>query len=167
MNQTRSTLASSAIFLLLLGYWFVGMPDDSDSPLPNLHRVTESVYSGGQPEGEFGFQKLSELGIETVISVDGAQPDVESAKKYGLKYVHLPHGYDGIEEEHAAKLAKAVQSFGQVYIHCHHGHHRSPAAAAVACVGLDQITPGEGRELLEKAGTSPQYKGPAPSSRPA
>src|SRR5258706_10041968 len=67
--------------------------------LPNALQVHPQVISGGQPEGEAGFVELKGLGIKTIISVDGAKPDVEMAKKYGLRYVHLPHGYDGIPEE--------------------------------------------------------------------
>ena len=132
-----------------------------DKPgLPNLYQPSESIYSGGQPDGEVGFQQLAELGIKTIISVDGARPDVGMAQQYGLTYVHLPHGYDGIDPEHAIKLAKAVQSSdGPVYIHCHHGKHRSPAATAVVCIGLGLLEKQPGIRFLETAGTSPHYVG--------
>jgi len=99
--------------------------------LPNAVHVHAKVISGGQPDGEAAFQELHRLGVKTVISVDGAAPDLELAKKYGLRYVHLPHGYDGIPEPRVQELAKAVRDLeGPIYIHCHHGKHRSPAAAA-------------------------------------
>ncbi|MEO8493658.1 MAG: hypothetical protein ABI614_01205 [Planctomycetota bacterium] len=128
--------------------------------LPNAYRLHENVISGGQPEGESGFQALQKLGVRTVISVDGAQPEVSLAKKYGLRYVHLPHGYDGIPEQRVLELAKAVTDLpGPIYIHCHHGKHRSPAAAAVACISAGLITREAGREVLEVAGTSSDYQG--------
>jgi protein tyrosine phosphatase (PTP) superfamily phosphohydrolase (DUF442 family) len=128
--------------------------------LPNAYRLNESVISGGQPLGAAGFAALKRLGVRTVISVDGAKPDLALAKKHGLRYVHLPHGYDGISERRALELAKAVSDLpGPVYIHYHHGKHRSPAAAAVACIGAGLMTRDEGRELLELAGTSPDYRG--------
>ena len=132
-----------------------------DKPgLPNLYQPCESIYSGGQPDGEVGFQQLAELGIKTIISVDGARPNVSLAQQYGLTYVHLPHGYDGIDPEHAIKLTKAVQSSdGPVYIHCHHGKHRSPAATAVACIGLGMLEKQPGMRFLKQAGTSPHYLG--------
>jgi len=143
-------------------------PTDS---LPNLVQVHEQVYSGGLPEGEAGFGALRDLGVKTVISVDGAKPDVALARKYGLRYVHLPHGYDGIPSERALDLAKAVRDLpGPVYVHCHHGKHRSPAAAAVGCVTAGLIEPKTARGLLERAGTSPHYRGlyeAAESARPA
>lgn len=128
--------------------------------LPNLVRVTPGVLSGGLPDGEVGFASLQWLGVKTVISVDGAQPDVELARRHGLRYVHLPHGYDGISLERSAELAKAVRELeGPVYIHCHHGKHRSPAATAVACVGAGLVDAEQARQLLQVAGTSPHYEG--------
>lgn len=58
--------------------------------LPNPVRIHAHVISGGLPEGNAAFEELKSLGIKTVISVDGAKPDVARAEKYGLRYVHLP-----------------------------------------------------------------------------
>jgi hypothetical protein len=57
-------------------------------------------------------------------------------------------------------LAKAVRDAdGPIYIHCHHGKHRSPAAAAVACVANGYIEPHEAVRILNVAGTNPNYRG--------
>jgi len=128
--------------------------------LPNAIRVNSKVISGGLPEGDAAFAELAALGVKTVISVDGAKPDVETAQRHGLRYVHLPHGYDGIAESRGRELAKAVQELpGPIYIHCHHGKHRSPAAAGVACVLAGMATPQTAHGLLKLAGTSPNYRG--------
>lgn len=128
--------------------------------LPNPVRVHARVISGGLPEGDAAFAELKALGIKTVISVDGAKPDLVTAQKHGLEYVHLPHGYDGVPEERAKELAKAVRDLpGPIYIHCHHGKHRSPAAAAVACVGAGFINHDESRQVLAIAGTGENYRG--------
>ena len=131
-----------------------------DDHLPNAFRIHPNVISGGAPEGEAAFASLKELGVKTIISVDGARPDVGLAKKYRLRYVHMPHGYDGVPEDRAKELAKAVRDLpGPVYFHCHHGKHRSPAAAAVACITLGILQPAEGREVLRAAETSTNYRG--------
>lgn len=128
--------------------------------LPNLVQVHPQVLSGGSPEGDEAFAELRSRGVRTVISVDGAKPDVATAKRFGLRYVHLPHGYDGVPTDRAAELAKAVLDLpGPIYIHCHHGKHRSPAAAAVACVGAGLIASGDARSVLQLAGTSEHYRG--------
>jgi protein tyrosine phosphatase (PTP) superfamily phosphohydrolase (DUF442 family) len=130
-----------------------------DDRLPNAYRLHERVISGGQPD-EAGMQALQELGVKTIISVDGARPDVALAEQYGMRYVHLPHGYDGIPEERARELAKAVRDLeGPIYIHCHHGKHRSPAAAATACIEAGLIPPAYGLPYLHAAGTSENYRG--------
>jgi protein tyrosine phosphatase (PTP) superfamily phosphohydrolase (DUF442 family) len=128
--------------------------------LPNLHRIHDKVLFGGEPDGDEGFRALKELGVKTIISVDGKKPDVEAAKRFGLRYVHLPHGYDGIPEEREKELPKAVRDLeGPIYFHCHHGKHRSPAAAVVACVGAGMIDPSQGVAIFKAAGTSPNYRG--------
>lgn len=128
--------------------------------LSNLIQVHSSVLSGGQPEGELAFEDLSRRGVRTIISVDGATPDVEMAKRFGIRYVHLPHGYDGISPERSLELGKAIHALdGPIYIHCHHGKHRSPAAAAVACVVAGLLTSEQSLRVLELAGTNPHYRG--------
>lgn len=136
--------------------------------LPNAYRLSDNIISGGQPDGEAAFRQLNELGVKTVISVDGATPNVELAKKYGLRYVHLPHGYDGISNDRLLTLAKAVRELpGPIYIHCHHGKHRSPAAAASACVAAGIMSNEEGLAFLEIAGTGKNYRGLFQSVREA
>lgn len=136
--------------------------------LPNPVQVHSKVISGGLPVGDEAFRELQALGVKIVISVDGAKPDVAMAKKHGLRYVHLPHGYDGVPDDRVKELAKAVRDLdGPVYIHCHHGKHRSPAAASVACVAAGLIPPAAGLSVLEIAGTSPSYRGLFASAREA
>jgi hypothetical protein len=144
-------------------------PEKVDAPhLPNAYRIHPKVISGGLPEGDVAFQELKDLGVKTVIDVDGIKPDIETASRYGMRYVHLPHGYDGIPELRARELAKAVHDLpGPIYVHCHHGKHRSPAAAAVACVGAGLVDPGNALLILETAGTSKDYHGLYDSVREA
>lgn len=128
--------------------------------LPNAYRLHPRVISGGEPDGEAGFRELQSLGVRTIISVDGARPDVPLAARFGLRYVHLPHGYDGIPTERVAELAKAVRELpGPVYIHCHHGKHRSPAAATAACIAAGLLEPSDAETILSTAGTSRNYRG--------
>lgn len=129
-------------------------------PLHNVMRVTPRLYSGNSPESDAAFAELQALGVKTIISVDGAKPMVDRAAAYGIRYVHVPVGYDGIEVEQQAKIARAYRDLeGPVYIHCHHGKHRGPAAAASATVILGEMTPQEGVEFLKRAKTAPSYAG--------
>ncbi|MBL8794076.1 MAG: hypothetical protein JNM56_09225 [Planctomycetia bacterium] len=129
--------------------------------LHNVLRVSDRLYSGSSPEGDTGFASLQKLGVKTVISVDGAKPDVERARQFGLRYVHLPIGYDGVPREQALKIARAVRDLpGPVYLHCHHGKHRAPAATAVVQLCLDdRCSIANALATMQTAGTSPHYTG--------
>jgi len=128
--------------------------------VPNLVQVHHDVYSGGQPEGEVAFQELHLMGVQTIISVDGVTPDVANAESHHMRYVHLPHGYDGISDSRVMELAKAVRDLPKpIYIHCHLGRHRSPTAASVACVAAGLISETDAKAVLEIAGTGKNYVG--------
>jgi protein tyrosine phosphatase (PTP) superfamily phosphohydrolase (DUF442 family) len=128
--------------------------------LHNAHRVTPKVLSGAQPEGEESFKVLRDLGVKTIVTVDGATPDVATAKKYGMRYVHLPIGYDGVPREQGMAIAKALDELpGPIYLHCHHGKHRSAAAVAVACVYNGSLKPEQAASVLRTFGTGENYKG--------
>lgn len=130
---------------------------------PGIHNVFElgtNVYSGSTPVGEEGFSSLAKLGVKTIISVDGAKPEVELAKRHGIRYVHLPHGYDGINSERQLQLIKAGAILPRpLYIHCHHGEHRGPAAAALICMANEAWSSPEAEAWLHHAGTSTNYAG--------
>jgi protein tyrosine phosphatase (PTP) superfamily phosphohydrolase (DUF442 family) len=123
-------------------------------------KVSDRIYSGSEPYGEEGFASLAKLGVKAVISVDGAKPNLEAAKKHGLRYVHVPFGYDGVPEEARLSLTSAVREIDSpIYVHCHHGEHRGPAGAAIACIAADALSNKEAIQILERAGTSKNYKG--------
>ncbi len=128
--------------------------------LQNLLKITDKIYSGGEPANSEAFSSIVRLGVKTVVSVDGAQPDVETARKYGLRYIHIPIGYDGIEASACLSLTRLVKDVeGPYYIHCHHGAHRGPAAAAIAGIAEGNIDNKDAHDILELAGTSENYVG--------
>jgi protein tyrosine phosphatase (PTP) superfamily phosphohydrolase (DUF442 family)/cytochrome c556 len=128
--------------------------------LHNAFRVSDRVYSGSSPEGDAGFAALKDLGIKTIISVDGATPEVAAAHRHGLAYVHLPVGYDGISRDKVLALARAATDLpGPIYVHCHHGQHRGPAAAALMRRCHGGWTADEAIGFLKTAGTDPKYEG--------
>jgi protein tyrosine phosphatase (PTP) superfamily phosphohydrolase (DUF442 family) len=130
---------------------------------PGLHNVIEvadGLLSGSEPEGAEGFSSLAKLGVKTVISVDGARPAVDVAHAHGLRYIHVPIGYDGVPKPAVAALARAArEAEGPIYVHCHHGKHRGPAAAAVACIAARSVSGKDALKILELAGTGKEYPG--------
>lgn len=131
--------------------------------LGGVHNVVaygDGLYSGSAPEGDHAFSTLAAMGVKTIISVDGAIPDVEAAKKEGLRYVHLPIQYSGIESERSKEIARAVRDLPKpIYLHCHHGKHRSAAALGSAAVQLGLLKPEEAVARMKVSGTAPTYKG--------
>lgn len=128
--------------------------------LEHYRRLSERIGQGGQPVGDVAFRNLAALGYRTVVSVDGARPEIEAAARHGLRYVHVPVEYSGIPREQALLLAQAVRtSDGPVYFHCHHGLHRGPAAAAMARQAVDGITPQQADADLRSSGCSAKYEG--------
>jgi len=133
-------------------------PADYDG-LHNVVAYSDGLYSGSAPEGA-GLETLANMGIRTIITVDGAQPDAEAAEALGMRYVHLPIGYDGISAERKLELARAVRDLpGPIYLHCHHGKHRSAGAAAAVTVSLGRLTNDEALVRMKVSGTAPNYKG--------
>ncbi|MEZ5944567.1 MAG: hypothetical protein R3C18_24525 [Planctomycetaceae bacterium] len=128
--------------------------------LQNLMQVSTSIYSGSEPVSDKDFAELAKLGVRVVLSVDGAVPKVAEAHRHGLRYVHVPFGYDGIPEEARLAILRATQEAeGPIYVHCHHGKHRGPAAAGIAAVATKCATKETVRKVLELGGTNPHYAG--------
>ena len=128
--------------------------------IDNFYRLSERFYSGSAPEGDAAFAELQRRGIKTIITVDGAKPDVETARRFGIRYVHLPIGYDGVPPAQALRLVKAAETLpGPIFVHCHHGLHRGPTGAAVICMAVEGWTPEQAGSWLHLAGTSTNYPG--------
>ncbi|MBU6303643.1 MAG: hypothetical protein KGS60_19020 [Verrucomicrobia bacterium] len=126
----------------------------------NFRPFTARIFCGAQPEGDNAFRALRDAGIGLVLSVDGATPDVAAAQRQGIRYVHLPFGYDGVPPTVVAALAQVVStSPGKIFIHCHHGKHRGPAAAAIAGLFEGSLDQAGALHLLEAAGTGREYEG--------
>ena len=126
----------------------------------NAFRATAKIYSGSQPEGDEAFAAIAKLGVKTIVSVDGSLPDVDAARKHGLRYVHLPYGYDGIPTNRVVELSKlANEDVGPFFVHCHHGLHRGPAAVAVMCEATAGWTTNQAIAWLKQAGTAADYAG--------
>ncbi|HYE62734.1 MAG TPA: hypothetical protein VD997_12130 [Phycisphaerales bacterium] len=142
-----------------------GVDDNAPRDYRGLHNVVafhDHYYSGSVPEGDAGFDSLQALGVRTIISVDAMEPDVAAARARGLRYIHLPIGYNGFDDERRLELARATRDalrVGPVYIHCHHGKHRSAGAAAAAIATLGLATPEAAVQRMKVSGTSPAYPG--------
>lgn len=129
--------------------------------LHNVFRLSTTIVSGSEPQGPLAFAQLEEMGIKTIISVDGKVPNIELAERHGMRYVHIPIRYKGIEDENVMRMAKTFRELpSPFYVHCFHGRHRGPAAAAVGRLALDGIDRERAvAEMRQWSGTSKKYIG--------
>lgn len=122
----------------------------------NVVRLDHDVWTG---PAAVDVTALAEAGVRTLVSVD-ALPSPPSPAGHVLRRVHLPLAYDGISARQADALLVAWRDCPRpIYIHCHHGRHRGPAAAVTVLRRLGRIDADRGRALLEQCGTSLAYLG--------
>jgi protein tyrosine phosphatase (PTP) superfamily phosphohydrolase (DUF442 family)/cytochrome c556 len=161
--------ASAGRSLLLLGSVFAACcstavaqpgPTLPGTTIQNWQVVGSRLYSGSQPTTDADFAELARRGVKAVVTVDGIAPDLKLAHKHGLRYVHIPIGYDALPQEAGDAMTHALRAIdGPIYVHCHHGMHRGPAMAAVAGRACGELTPEQAVEYLKRAGLSPKYEG--------
>lgn len=121
----------------------VPLPEVPPGNYPGIHnvfRLSDRIISGSEPHDAEALAQLAAWGVKTVISVDGKVPDLEGAAASGLEYVHIPIRYGGITDDEVMQIAKSFRELeGPFYVHCFHGRHRGPAAAAIGRVALDGL----------------------------
>lgn len=129
--------------------------------LHNVYRLGDALYSGSSPDEDGAFASLTQLGIKTIITVDGAAPDVEAAHAHGMRYVHLPITYSSVPHETLIGMVRATQELpGPYYVHCHHGKHRGPAASVALWRCLDRhVTTDQAIATMKLIGTADRYQG--------
>ena len=138
----------------------VARPIRDSSNLENVLLVGDGIYSGSEPVKETDYQWLADQGIQTLVSVDRVPPNVELARQFGLRYVHIPIGYDQMERKQQLAIVRAIRETDKsIYFHCHRGQHRGPAATALACIAAEIFSHNDGSQFLKLAGTSRHYQG--------
>jgi len=117
--------------------------------LPNLHKVSDDLYRGAQPEA-LGFSELKKLGVKTVVNLRLAHSDRDEMKKAGLKagadfkYVHIRMEAWDADEDEVVELLKVLADPANrpVFVHCKHGADRTGMAVAIyriICQGWTKV----------------------------
>ena len=129
--------------------------------LHNVFQLSDDIISGSEPHSEAAFERIAARGVRTILSVDGKIPDADAAERHGMRYVHIPIHYNGISPEELSRIAKTFRELpGPFYVHCFHGRHRGPAAAAVGRLVLDGVSREQVlAEMRQWCGTSEKYEG--------
>lgn len=168
-DRTLADAGGSLVRASLLAFLFAASVSTAFAqpavPLPgttieNWQVAGSRLYSGSQPKTDADFAELARRGVKAIVTVDGIAPDLKLAHKHGLRYVHIPIGYDALPQEAGDAMTHALRAIdGPIYVHCHHGMHRGPAMAAVAGRACGELTPEQAVDYLKRAGLSPKFEG--------
>ncbi len=153
--MSKSILVS---LVLLLSSWNVfGAKLPVTNGVPNLHKLTDSIYRGGRANEE-GIAYLASLGTKTIINFEFDEAAIKweraEAKKYGIKYISRPMQYKVAPTD--AEIDKILGMMQDpknypLYIHCRHGKDRTGIVSAIFNVEVLGWTPERAyKDMLDK-----------------
>jgi protein tyrosine phosphatase (PTP) superfamily phosphohydrolase (DUF442 family) len=99
--------------------------------LPNLHKVSDDLYRGAQPDAE-GFRRLKAMGIKTVVDLRAGHSDRDEIGNTGLAREHISMNAWHVEDEDVVAFLKiaADRSRTPVFVHCQYGADRTGVVCA-------------------------------------
>lgn len=127
--------------------------DPRYAELPNFHRVSARLYRGAQPREKGGIDKLSALGVNTVINLreDDARAHAEAreTREAGLRYFNVPLGRMGRPDDEKVERLLALLDApenGVVFVHCAKGEDRTGTIVALYRITRDGWTSERAKE---------------------
>jgi protein tyrosine/serine phosphatase len=139
MRKVRAMSRSGSIVLLVWLFALGAQARDTnwavrvDRPgLPNLHRVTESIYRCAQPT-EAGLRTAEKMGIRTVVSLRAFHSDRDEIVSTKLKRERISFNTWHPEEEDVLRFLQVVTETnnGPYLVHCLHGADRTGTMIAI------------------------------------
>lgn len=109
--------------------------------LPNLHKVSATLYRGAQPTAE-GMKNLERMGIKTVVNLRSFNSDRSELSGTKLRYQHLWVKAWHPEEKEVIAFLKTVTDTNAtpVFVHCQHGADRTGTMCAIYRVAVQSWT---------------------------
>ncbi|MBN1806644.1 MAG: dual specificity protein phosphatase family protein [Sedimentisphaerales bacterium] len=119
--------------------------------LPNLHKVSDNLYRGAQPNDE-GMKQLEKLGIKTIINLRAAHSDRDEIKNTKLTYHHIRMTTWNPEKEDIVQFLKIVTDSNNtpVFVHCKFGADRTGAMCALYRIVVEGWSKDEAIEEMTK-----------------
>jgi protein tyrosine phosphatase (PTP) superfamily phosphohydrolase (DUF442 family) len=119
--------------------------------VPNLHKVSESLYRSAQPT-EIGMKNLKSLGIETIVNLRSFHSDRDEIGQTDLDYEHITMKAWHPEEKEAVRFLQIVSDPKRtpVLVHCQRGADRTGVMCAVYRIAVEGWTKDEAiREMID------------------
>lgn len=159
-----TTTIISVMVLLLTGFSYTAettnkkRPDQWAQPVsmngvPNLHKVSETLYRSAQPKAE-GMVNLKAYGIKTIINLRSFNSDRKEIGDTGLGYEHIFMKAWHPEVKEAVMFLKIVKDpkRAPVLVHCQHGADRTGIMCAIYRVAVQGWTKAEALKELKEGG---------------
>ena len=121
--------------------------------VPNLHRITESLYRSEQPTA-LGMKNLEKLGIRTVINLRFFNSDEDEVKGTSLRAERTKILTWRIGDKHVVEVMNMLgkKENGPFLIHCQHGADRTGLMTAMYRILEQGWTPDEALKELTDGG---------------
>lgn len=138
MTRRRDFLALAAAVALMPGRMLASdwVQDGAANGVPNLHRVTDTLWRSGQPKPE-GFSFLADLGLRTVINLRPSVNDDRRTDDPRLVLARVPMKSRNVGADNGAQVVAALQALdqglkrGPVLVHCRFGSDRTGCIVAL------------------------------------
>lgn len=123
--------------------------------LPNLGKVSDTLYRGGQPE-KAGYDALKALGVEIVVNLRDEGPSIGAERKEvesrGMRFVSLPWG--ALSKPDNAEVAAFLQLLRDnpdkpVFVHCKRGAERTGVMVSAYRMSQQGWTPEQALAEME------------------
>jgi protein tyrosine phosphatase (PTP) superfamily phosphohydrolase (DUF442 family) len=123
------------------------------SGLPNLRRVSDDLYAGGEPTEE-GFRQLKAMGVKTVINLRFFHDDGKRIAGADLAYEEIPMNTWHAEDEDVVCFLKLLANRDRApfFIYCRHGADRSGLLCAVYRIVIQGWTKDEAIAEMTQGG---------------
>jgi len=119
--------------------------------VPNLHRVSPTLYRSAQPSGE-GMRNLEKMGIKTIVNLRTFHSDRDEIAGLGLGYEQIYMKTWHPEEEDVVRFLRIVSDPARapVLVHCQHGADRTGSMCAIYRIAVKGWSKEEAlREMTE------------------
>ena len=121
--------------------------------VPNLHRISDELYGGGQPTVE-GFRQLKTMGVKTVINLRFFHNDKEKIAVTDLAYEEIPMNVWHAEDEDVVRFLKLLADKKRTpfYFYCNLGADRTGLMCAVYRIAVQGWTKDEAITEMTQGG---------------